>query len=85
MLNSMWTQGVQSGYRSAYWRFLWNLVRNFGNNPTKMWMGSMALVSAHHFVIYARHVADELERDCEALEAQSGAGMAVPELMHAAI
>jgi radical SAM superfamily enzyme YgiQ (UPF0313 family) len=75
MLNSIWTQGVRSGYRAAYWRFLWRLVWNFGNNPAKMWMGSMALASAHHFVIYARHVADELERDCIALETQAGAGI----------
>jgi hypothetical protein len=26
-------------------------------------MGSMILLSAQHFLIYARHVADELERD----------------------
>jgi hypothetical protein len=30
-------------------------------------MGSMVLLSAHHFLIYARQVADELERDCVAL------------------
>jgi radical SAM superfamily enzyme YgiQ (UPF0313 family) len=68
LLNSIWTQGLWSDYRKAYWRFLWKLVRNFARNPTKMWMGSMALVSAHHFLIYARHVADELERECRALE-----------------
>ncbi len=87
VLNSIWTQGIKSGYRGAYWRFLWRLVRNFGNNPAKMFMGSAALVSAHHFVIYARHVADELERECEALEAQAEARMAepAPQLMSAAI
>jgi hypothetical protein len=58
------------------------LVWKFGNNPAKMWMGSMALASAHHFVIYARHVADELERDCIALETQTAAG--ITELAQAA-
>jgi hypothetical protein len=77
----MWTQGVRSGYRAAYWRFLWKLVRNFANNPTKLWMGTMTLATAQHFVIYARHVADELERECEAIEAKSAVEMAVPEAM----
>jgi len=32
-----------------------------------LWMGSMVLLSAHHFLIYAQRVANELERDCSAL------------------
>jgi hypothetical protein len=86
ILNSMWTQGVRSGYRAAYWRFVWKLIRNFSNNPTKMWMGSMALATAQHFVIYAKHVADELERDCEAIEAKAAVPIAEPALvMQAAV
>jgi hypothetical protein len=79
---SIWTQGVKSGYRRAYWGFLGTLARRYWNSPAKLWMGSMLLFSAHHFLIYARQVADELERDCAAaLEAATAA--ATPELMPA--
>ena len=77
---SMWTQGVKSGYRGAYWSFLGTVVRNYWNNPAKLWMGSMILLSAQHFLIYAKHVADELERDCTALEAVNTATAPQPEL-----
>jgi hypothetical protein len=68
---SMWTQGIRSEYRADYWAFLWKLLRNYAANDTKMWMGIMVLLSAHHFLIYARQVAAELERDCRALEEQT--------------
>ena len=58
----MWTQGVQSSYRGAYWRFLWRIVRNYATNPVKLWMGIMTLLAGHHFLIYAHEVADELAR-----------------------
>ncbi|MES1260493.1 MAG: B12-binding domain-containing radical SAM protein [Acidobacteriota bacterium] len=77
LASSMWTQGVRSGYRGAYWSFLGTLIRHYWNNPSKLWMGSMVLLSAHHFLIYARQVADELERDCAAI------GSAVPEPVEA--
>lgn len=75
---SMWTQGVRSGYRRAYWEFLWKLVRKYVRDDTRMWMGMMILLSAHHFLIYAREVADELERECRALENKE-ANQGVPE------
>src|ERR1700744_1737668 len=65
---SIWTQGVRSRYRRAYWEFLWKLIRNYAFDDTRMWMGIMILLSAHHFLIYAREVADELERECRNLE-----------------
>jgi radical SAM superfamily enzyme YgiQ (UPF0313 family) len=68
---SMWTQGVRSEYRADYWAFLGKLIRNYATNDAKMWMGIMVMLSAHHFLIYARQVAAELERDCRALEQQS--------------
>jgi radical SAM superfamily enzyme YgiQ (UPF0313 family) len=68
MAASMWTQGVRSEYRRDYWAFLWKLIRNYATNDAKLWMGIMVLLSAHHFLIYAREVAAELERDCRALE-----------------
>jgi len=65
---SMWRQGVRSSYRRAYWKFLWLMALNWARQPAKMWLGFMVLLSAHHFVIYAHQVADELEQECEALE-----------------
>jgi radical SAM superfamily enzyme YgiQ (UPF0313 family) len=65
---SIWRQGVLSSYRRAYWRFLWLMARNWANEPAKLWLGFMVLLSAHHFVIYARQVADELEEKCRELD-----------------
>jgi len=73
LVRSMWTQGVRSEYRAAYWAFLWRLMRNFVRDDSKMWMGIMVLLSAHHFLIYAREVADELERECRTLEQDTDA------------
>ena len=64
---SFWRQGVRSSYRRAYWRFLWPMAWNWARQPAKMWLGFMVLLSAHHFVIYARQVADELAVQCRAL------------------
>lgn len=60
LARSMWMQGARSNYRGAYWKFLWCILRNYIANPTKLWMGSMILLAGHHFLIYAREVADEL-------------------------
>jgi len=68
MAASMWTQGVKSEYRADYWAFLGKLIKTFWRDDSKIWMGIMVLLSAHHFLIYARQVAAELERDCQALE-----------------
>jgi len=73
MAASMWTQGVRSEYRADYWAFLGKLIRNYATNDAKLWMGIMVLLSAHHFLIYARQVAAELERDCRALELREAA------------
>lgn len=62
---SMWTQGVRSDYRQAYWRFLWHLVWKWSRQPAKLWLGFMVLLSAHHFVIYSHQVAGELEVEAE--------------------
>jgi hypothetical protein len=64
----VWTQGLRSSYRRAYWNFLSKLIRRFWRDDTRMWMGTMVLLSAHHFLLYAREVADELERECRAVE-----------------
>jgi radical SAM superfamily enzyme YgiQ (UPF0313 family) len=70
---SIWRQGVCSNYRLAYWRFLWRLAWNFGREPAKLWLGFMVLLSAHHFLIYSREVAAELEQTCRNLEAPAPA------------
>jgi radical SAM superfamily enzyme YgiQ (UPF0313 family) len=60
LVHSIWTQGVRSSYRAAYWKFLWRIVRNYATAPAKLWMGSMILLAGHHFLIYAHEVANEL-------------------------
>ena len=57
---SVWTQGLRSNYRSAYWHFLWKLISKWSREPAKLWLGFMVLLSAHHFLIYSRQVAQEL-------------------------
>jgi radical SAM superfamily enzyme YgiQ (UPF0313 family) len=82
---SMWTQGVRSSYRRDYWHFLAKLVRRYARNETKMWMGIMILLSAHHFLIYAREVSAELERECHLLSASEEAPRPEPEFSAAAV
>jgi radical SAM superfamily enzyme YgiQ (UPF0313 family) len=69
---SMWTQGVRSSYRRAYWKFLWRMLRNYSNHPAKLWMGFMILLAGHHFLIYTGQVARELARSIESSEARVG-------------
>ncbi len=79
MASSMWIQGVRSRYRRAYWVFLWTIVHRYRNNPVKLGMGLGLLVSAHHFLIYARQVADDLERECtKAREVEDAASTREP-------
>lgn len=75
LLASMWKQGVRSSYRKSYWKFLGRLIGNWGREPAKLWLGFMILLSAHHFLIYAREVADELEEECRAVEARIPEGI----------
>jgi radical SAM superfamily enzyme YgiQ (UPF0313 family) len=65
---SMWTQGICSNYRLPYWRFLGRMVWSWSRHPARLWLGFMVMLSAHHFVLYAREVADELERECNGAE-----------------
>jgi radical SAM superfamily enzyme YgiQ (UPF0313 family) len=59
---SMWRQGIRSPYKHEYWKFLYALITKFGRQPAKLWLGFMVLLSAHHFLIYSREVAGELEQ-----------------------
>lgn len=65
---SMWQQGICSNYRSAFWQFLWLIIRNWARQPAKLWLGYMVLLSAHHFLSYAQVAARELEEHCLVLE-----------------
>jgi radical SAM superfamily enzyme YgiQ (UPF0313 family) len=58
---SMWRQGVRSGYKKAYWKFLGILIWRWTKEPSKQWLGFMVLLSAEHFLVYSREVAAELE------------------------
>ena len=64
LASSMWTQGMRSDYRRVYWSFLGTIVHRYRKNPVKLGMALGLLVAAHHFLIYARQVADELQRSC---------------------
>ena len=61
---SIWRQGMRSTYKWEYWKFLFRLLRRYARQPAKLWLGFMVLLSAHHFLIYSREVAHELEHEC---------------------
>lgn len=67
-VQSIWQQGVCSNYRLAYWRFLLTAIRRWALQPAKMWLAFMVLLSANHFLKYARAVAEDLEAQCQVLE-----------------
>jgi radical SAM superfamily enzyme YgiQ (UPF0313 family) len=68
LFSSMWRQGIRSNYRAAFWRFLFTIVRKWAREPAKLWLGYMVLLSAHHFLNYAKVAAGELEEHCRNLE-----------------
>jgi radical SAM superfamily enzyme YgiQ (UPF0313 family) len=74
ILHAIWTQGIRSGYGLSWWKFLWQLWRNFRHDPTKIFYGSQMLLAANHFVLYSRHVIAELERDLKRIEQDEAAG-----------
>ncbi len=63
MFKSVWRQGVLSPYRRAYWRFLRRLMIRWGLDPQKRRLGFELALSGHHFIRYARHVAETLEAE----------------------
>jgi radical SAM superfamily enzyme YgiQ (UPF0313 family) len=64
LASSIWTQGLKSSYRRAYWSFFATLIRRFRHSPSHVWMGFALLFTAHHFLIYSRHVTEELSAAC---------------------
>ena len=65
---SLWHQGVRSTYRLPYWQFLLLILRRWSRSPAKLWMGFMVLLSANHFLNYAKEVAQELEHHVRNLD-----------------
>jgi radical SAM superfamily enzyme YgiQ (UPF0313 family) len=60
---SVWKQGVLSRYRGDYWRFMRGLMMRWGLEPQKRRLGFELALSGHHFIRYARQVADTLEAE----------------------
>jgi len=71
--SSLWKQGVLSNYRRDYWRFLWRISHHWLRHPVKWWVGFMLLLSAHHFLSYARIVEARLEEASREFERESAA------------
>jgi radical SAM superfamily enzyme YgiQ (UPF0313 family) len=61
MSKSVWKQGVLSGYRRAYWRYMRRLMMRWGLHPQKRRLGFELALSGHHFIRYAQQVAESLE------------------------
>ena len=61
LLKSVWKQGVLSDYRRAYWRYMRRLMMRWGLHPQKRRLGFELALSGHHFIRYARQVAESLE------------------------
>ncbi len=79
-VSSIWTQGLRSQYKREYWKFLWLLISKWSREPAKLWLGFMVLLSAHHFLIYSRQVASDLELECRSLEAVEAEGHSITAL-----
>src|SRR6202790_883381 len=63
LLKSVWKQGVLSGYRRAYWRYMRRLMLRWGLHAQKRRLGFELTLSGHHFIRYARQVAESLEAE----------------------
>src|SRR6202795_4892440 len=63
LLKSVWKQGVVSRYRGAYWSFMRGLMTRWGLEPQKRRLGFELALSGHHFIRYARQVAEALETE----------------------
>jgi radical SAM superfamily enzyme YgiQ (UPF0313 family) len=68
LFSSIWRQGIRSGYRLSYWRFLYRMVNLCRHSPAKIWLGFTVLLSAHHFVLYSKVVIKHLEEEAELVE-----------------
>ncbi len=78
LVRSIFRQGILSSYRRAYWKFLLQVLTRWSRNPPKLSMGITILLSGHHFIRYAQHVAAELEAESRKLAAEQPAGTLGP-------
>jgi radical SAM superfamily enzyme YgiQ (UPF0313 family) len=63
LLKSVWKQGVLSGDRRAYWHYMRRLMLRWGLDSRKRRLGFELALSGHHFIRYARQVAESLEAE----------------------
>ena len=84
LAGSVWGQGIRSSYKREYWSFLYQLIRLYSREPAKLWLGFMVLMSAHHFLIYSREVAQNLEQESLSIEAREAASPRPPRSVSAA-
>ena len=84
LAGSVWGQGIRSSYKREYWSFLYQLIRLYSREPAKLWLGFMVLMSAHHFLIYSREVARNLEQESLSIEAREAASPRPPRSVSAA-
>ena len=84
LAGSVWGQGIRSSYKREYWAFLYQLIRLYAKEPAKLWLGFMVLMSAHHFLIYSREVARNLEQESLSIEAREAASPRPPRSVSAA-
>ena len=73
LLHSMLRQGILSSYRTAYWKFLFQVLARWSRNPVKLTMGITILLSGHHFIKYAKGVAADLEEKGQKLAVEQAA------------
>ncbi|MGC2400753.1 MAG: radical SAM protein, partial [Acidobacteriaceae bacterium] len=65
---SIWRQGIRSGYKRSYWRFLYRMLSTHWRSQPRLWLGFTVLLSAHHFVLYSRVVIKQLQEESEFAE-----------------
>jgi radical SAM superfamily enzyme YgiQ (UPF0313 family) len=71
VIGSLWKQGLLGDYRKQYWELLGQLLGRWGRDRRKLYLGFVMLLSAHHFLRYARDVIEELESEIARIESSS--------------
>jgi len=61
LARSVWQQGIRAPYKKAYWKYFLKLLVRYALNGPKRWLGSTILISGHHFIPYARNLAEQME------------------------
>jgi radical SAM superfamily enzyme YgiQ (UPF0313 family) len=77
-LSSLWHQGIRSPYRQHYWKFLATMVRRWRADPVRLWQATVLLLSAHHFLEYAKAAAEDLAQNRAAVTSMPSAKRTAP-------